>query len=170
MLESPIFISAVLGIVVGLVIFAISLLKATIPSGDRRFAYRYARKNYFMTRSEREFYNVLLPLVEHNYVVFAQVQLPTLLSHKIKGQHWQGALSHIDRKSVDFVICDKKFLSPQLVIELDDASHERFDRKLRDQEVEWIFDQAQIPLLRIPNHARFETQTLVQQLSQKNII
>lgn len=169
MLESPIFIIVVLAIVVGLVIFALSLLKTAIPS-DRRFSYRYTRKNYFMTRSEREFFNVLLPLVEHNYVVFAQVHLSTLLSHKVKGQHWQGALSHIDRKSVDFVICDKKFLSPKLVIELDDTSHERTDRQLRDQEVEWIFEQAQIPLLRIPNHTRFETQSLERQLSQKNVI
>lgn len=47
------------------------------------------------------------------------------MDHKIKGQNWQGALSHIDRKSVDIVLCDKNYIAPKLVIELDDKSHER---------------------------------------------
>lgn len=156
-------------LIIGSVGLALLMLKTKFPSIARRYNYHYARKHYFMTRSESDFFAVLMPIIEQNYIVFAQVHLPTLLSHKIKGQHWQGALSHIDRKSVDFVICDKKYLSPKLVIELDDASHERVDRQLRDQEVEWIFEQAQIPLLRIPNRARFDRQSLAQQLAQHDI-
>ena len=54
----------------------------------------------------------------------------------------------MDRKSVDFVFCDKDYCRPLLAIELDDYSHNREDRKIRDAEVERILQQAQLPLLR----------------------
>lgn len=142
------------------------LLRAKFPISSRQFNYRYKRKNYLMTRAERDFLNTLLSVVEQDYYVFAQVHLPTLLLHQIKGQSWQGALSHIDRKSVDFVICDRQYMSPKLAIELDDKTHLRPDRQLRDREVEQIFQLAGLPLLRIQNHGQFDPNILRQQLDQ----
>lgn len=69
----------------------------------------------------------------------------------MRGQNWRAALAHINRKSVDFVLCDKAYLSPKLAIELDDKSHGVLDRQDRDREVERILREAHVPLLRLEN-------------------
>jgi very-short-patch-repair endonuclease len=125
------------------------------PVGDfdeyekRKKLYVYRRKEYFMTKAERECYKALVQAVGNDYVVFAQVHLPTIIDEKIPGQDWRAARAHINRKSVDFVLCDKEYISPKLAIELDDWSHAREDRKERDTEVERLLDEAGMPLLRI---------------------
>src|ERR1035437_7044871 len=90
--------------------------------------YKYTRKDFLISRPEHEFFDILVEILENKYHVFTQVHLPTILDHKIKGQTWKAAFSHINGKSVDFVICDKAYIKPLLVIELDDKSHDRLDR------------------------------------------
>ena len=63
---------------------------------------------------------------------------------------------HISQKSVDFVLCDKAYISPKLAIELDDQSHERKERQERDLEVERVLNDAKLPLLRLENHGQFD--------------
>jgi very-short-patch-repair endonuclease len=126
--------------------------------------YQYRRKNFFLTRAEHECYDALIQAVGADYHVYAQVHLPTIIDHTIKGQDWRAALAHINRKSVDFVLCDKAYISPKLAIELDDKSHERPDRQERDQEVERILQQAEIPLLRLQNHGQFNQADLAQKI------
>ncbi len=118
--------------------------------------YRYTRKQFFLTRAEHECYDALVAAVGEKYHIFAQVHLPTILDNKAKGQNWRAALAHINRKSVDFVLCDKAYISPKLAIELDDKSHERPDRQERDREVERILSDAGVPLLRLENRGRFD--------------
>jgi very-short-patch-repair endonuclease len=122
---------------------------------EEKSKYQYNRRNFFLTRAEHEFYDTLVSAVGSEYYIFAQVHLPTLLDHAVRGQNWRAALAHINRKSVDFVLCDKAYISPKLAIELDDKSHERPDRQERDNEVERILQQAGVPLLRIVNNGRF---------------
>lgn len=118
--------------------------------------YRYAAKKWFLTPSERDFYNALGMAVGKDYRIFAQVHLDMLLDEKIVGQKWKWARAHINQKSVDFVLCDKDELLSRLVIELDDRSHEREERIERDVEVERILKEAGIPLLRIRNGRNFD--------------
>jgi very-short-patch-repair endonuclease len=132
---------------------------------QKREKYRYKKKNYFLTKSEHEFYDKLLAAVGDKYHIFAQVNLSNLLIHKIKGQNWKGAFAHINRKSVDFVLCDKEHLSPKLAIELDDRTHERPDRQERDRRVEGILKQAGIPLLRI-NNVSYNKEELIERIKE----
>lgn len=127
--------------------------------------YQYARKKFFMSRAEHEFYDVLTNAVGGQYFIFAQVHLPTLLDEKVKGQNWHAAFRHIDEKSVDFVLCDKAYISPVLAIELDDRSHDAQDRIVRDGEVERIFKAAGLPLLRIKNNGVFDAGDLTAKIS-----
>lgn len=101
-----------------------------------------------MTQTEAEFFVRLNQVVEERYFVFPQVHLSALLDHRVKGQDWRYAFRHINGKSVDFVLCDKQTLRPTYAIELDDKTHERNDRKKRDNEVERIFEEADLPLVR----------------------
>jgi len=111
--------------------------------------YRYRPKPRLMTPAEQTLYDQLRASLSDTYHIFPQIHLDAILDHTIKGQSWQGALSHIQRKSVDFVICDQK-MKPLLAIELDDHSHDQIDRIARDRVVEAIFQKIAIPLLRIP--------------------
>lgn len=128
--------------------------------------YLYNRKQFFMTRAEHGFYKTLLEAVGDRYFIFAQVHLPTLLDHKVHGQNWHAAFAHINRKSVDFVLCDKDYISPKLAIELDDSSHERPDRQERDRIVENILENAGVPLLRVKNNLNISPQDLAEKITK----
>ncbi|MFA5000208.1 MAG: DUF2726 domain-containing protein [Patescibacteria group bacterium] len=136
---------------------------------EEKIKYQYKKKNFFLTRSEHYFYDALVDAVGKDYRIFAQVHLSALVNHKISGQDWRAALAHINRKSVDFLLCDKAYLSPKLAIELDDRSHERPDRQNRDWEVERIFQAVGLPLLRLKNQAEFNSDNLAEQIKAKII-
>ncbi|MEJ0053287.1 MAG: DUF2726 domain-containing protein [bacterium] len=145
-------------IIIGIIIViavALAISRGGFADVAEKAKYRYNRKNFFLTRAEHECYDALVAAVGAEYRIFAQVHLPTLVDHTVRGQDWRAALAHINRKSVDFVLCDKAYLSPKLAIELDDKSHERPDRQERDREVERILREAAVPLLRLENHGHF---------------
>ncbi len=133
-------------------------------------AYQYKRKNFFLTRAEHQCYDALLQATKGEYHIFAQVHLPTLVDHAVRGQDWRAALAHINRKSVDFVLCDKTYISAKLVIELDDKTHERPDRQERDREVERILEYAGIPLLRIEHHDMFNIDELAEKIQRALVL
>jgi len=155
------FAFAVSAVAFVVILFAKSKKQST-PS-----KFSYTKKDFFMSRAEHECYDALIEAVGHDFYIFAQVHLPTIINHTVKGQNWQGALSHINRKSVDFVLCDKSYISPKLAIELDDKSHQETDRASRDQEVERILSEADIPLLRLENHGHFDSMVIQKQIQEK---
>lgn len=152
-------------VVVGVIVLAV--LKAIFEGGggDER-KYQYKRRNFFLTRAEHECYDALLAAVGSEYLVFAQVHLPTLVDNKVVGQNWRGAFRHINGKSVDFVLCDKAYISAKLAIELDDKTHERPERQERDREVERILQEAGLPLLRLENQGHFNPSELAQRIKE----
>ena len=102
-----------------------------------------------MTRAEEGVFRKLVELCEGQCYVVPQVHLSSLFEHKIRGQRYGAAFSHINGKSVDFVLLDQESLKPLCAIELDDSSHNATDRQERDQEVERIFAVAKFPLIRL---------------------
>ncbi len=143
---------------------AVTALNGTQEAEKSKTIYQYSSKKYFLTRAEHEFYNVLGQAVGNDFRIFAQVHLSSILDERIKGQSWTAARAHINRKSVDYLLCDKENISPKLAIELDDKTHERPDRIDRDTEVERILNQAGLPLLRIENNVGFEPTTIASQI------
>ncbi len=133
----------------------------------RKPLYNYKRKDFLISRPEHEFFDILVEILENQYHIFTQVHLPTILDHKITGQNWKGAFSHINGKSVDFVICDKSDIKPLLAIELDDKSHEREDRIERDSEVERMLKEAGMPLLRFENNGSFNKEEIKRSILEK---
>lgn len=152
------------------IIAVVAVLKEILTSknrlerGSEKRKYQYKRRNFFLSRAEHECYDALINAVGNDYYVFAQVHLPTLVDNKIVGQNWNGAFRHISQKSVDFVLCDKEYISPKLAIELDDKTHERPERQERDIEVGYILKEAGLPLLRLENHGRFDLSELSQKI------
>jgi hypothetical protein len=132
--------------------------------------YSYRAKEHLMTQAEENFFRMLSQAVSEKYLVFPQIHLSALLEHEIPGQDWTYAFRHINQKSVDYVLCDKITLKPVYAIELDDYTHrlnkDRFDR---DIEVERIFADAKIPLVRFRDYSRLTSDDIINKLSTARV-
>lgn len=118
----------------------------------KKTLYNYQSKQYFMTKSENDFFRMLNSVAGDRYLIFPQVHLSAILDEKIKGQNWKAAFKHINGKSVDYVLCDRQTLKPIYAVELDDYTHSYSNRQERDQEVERMFQSAGIPLVRFNDY------------------
>jgi len=126
-----------------------SFLLERVNSAKKQSQYRYFPKNHIMTKREEQLFTILNENFGNRCYIIPQVHLSALLNHKVKGQNWRGAFSHINGKSVDFVLLRRKDLSVVCAIELDDTTHSMEARAKRDVEVERIFRDAKISLVRL---------------------
>jgi very-short-patch-repair endonuclease len=127
------------------------LFSGKVISKDSNVSYEFKKRKYFMTSSENAFYKRLVSLYGDKYFIFPQVNVASILSEKINGQNWKAARNIINRKSVDYLICDKNYIMPLAAIELDDSSHDKEDRIKRDALVEQMFINSGMPLVRFKN-------------------
>ncbi|MEK7538445.1 MAG: DUF2726 domain-containing protein [Patescibacteria group bacterium] len=121
----------------------------------------YMKKSYLLTRAEHEFFVILEKAVEGQYYIFPQLALDKIVLLSGKGSLKSGYRNKIDLKSVDFVLFDKQNISPILVIELDDPSHEKPERQLRDGFVDRVLNHCGIPILHVtstPNEDNLRAQ------------
>ncbi len=123
------------------VVLVILLLVIAIRFKHRYF---YEKKTHLASRSEQKLYKNLLLLLPDDYKIHCQVSLISLL----KPADLRSARM-VWAKRMDYVITDKntKIL---LIIELDDASHQRKDRIKRDKFVNKVL-AGKHTLLRLTN-------------------
>ncbi|NCU34163.1 DUF2726 domain-containing protein [Candidatus Saccharibacteria bacterium] len=124
--------------------------------------YKYSAKKYIMTSAESECLKRLERICGEKYYIFPQIQLSSLLNHKIKGQNWQAALSRVQRKTVDFVLAEKTTMQTAYAIELDDRTHDRTDRVNRDSFVNQALNGSRIPLVRLRNINRMTDSDIIE--------
>jgi hypothetical protein len=110
----------------------------------------FKRKDYFFSKAEASFFLVLRQVIGDTHVIFPHVRLVDLLWLPRQAGNRLSLLNTVTAKHVDFVLCDARTFSPQLVIELDDSSHDRADRQERDEYVDQVLKDAGLPLLRVP--------------------
>ncbi|WP_170156973.1 DUF2726 domain-containing protein [Roseimicrobium gellanilyticum] len=109
----------------------------------------YRSKVYLMSKTERSFFGTLQEQMDGKFVVFSKVRLADIVKPvSVDGPSWWTAFHQLSSKHIDFVICDPASLALVCCIELDDASHERDDRKGRDGFVDATLAAAGIPFLR----------------------
>ncbi len=119
-----------------------------IGSGTRTGALPYRLRDHFLTKAEFSFYSVLRSAVGDRVVILCKINLNDLF-YVAKPNENQGARNRIDRKHVDFVLCDPKTMQPEVALELDDKRRERADRRERDGFVDRVFETAGLALVRI---------------------
>jgi len=104
-----------------------------------------------LSPAERSFFGVIQQAVASDYRIFAKVRLADIVRpvRSPSRSGWQSAFNRISGKHVDFVLCDSARLSVLAVIELDDQTHERFERGVRDGLVDSALAEARIPVLRV---------------------
>jgi hypothetical protein len=118
---------------------------------SERIEYPYLVRDDFLSPAELSFYLVLKSFVSEFALVCPKVSLGDLFYAKSSDNSKHRIYTNkIDRKHVDFLLCDPKTVCPILGIELDDKSHQRPDRQERDAFVEKVFLAAKLPLLRVP--------------------
>ena len=112
------------------------------------------RRKYLLTKAEQSFYEILREIARDQFV-FAKVRLADLIDADDRHRCWQANFNRVRGKHIDFVVCDSLF-RPRVAVELDDASHEREDRRERDYVVDRLFDAVRLPLARFPVRKKYD--------------
>ena len=109
----------------------------------------YRLRDDFLSPGELAFYRVLVTTVDDTATVLTKVNLSDLFFVSRPREN-AAYRNRIDRKHVDFLLCDATTMRPRVGIELDDRSHDAANRKERDRFVERVFETAGLPLVRVP--------------------
>ncbi len=142
-------------IVALLVLVAVVVLIFLARTGSRTTvaqAPQYRRRPALFTPAERSFAGVLDQVLDARYRVYGKVRVADIIE-PVPGKDrrlWQKAFNRINAKHFDFVICNSGDLVPVCVLELDDSSHQQRKRQQRDEMLQQICAQVQLPLIRVP--------------------
>ena len=108
----------------------------------------YRQRDDFLSASELSFYRVLISSIDGEYLICPKINLADIF-FVARPHENRSYRNRIDRKHVDFLLCNSKSMKPILGIELDDSSHSRRDRQERDEFVDQVFKAAGLPLLHV---------------------
>lgn len=123
----------------------------------------YRVRDDFLSRAEASFYRVLVNALGDRVVVLTKVNLADVFFVMTPAERMRYR-AKINRKHVDFLICQSGTMTPLLGIELDDFSHQRQDRQARDAFVDHVFESAALPLMRVPVKYAYNTKLLQEQV------
>ncbi len=136
-----------IGVVVAVGAAIKSLLGRARDAAPKSDPLPYARRNYFFSAAERSFYEVIRRLLPQ-HTVFAKVGLSDVIRVAKGTRSWRSYRNKIDRKHLDFVICDAD-LAPVVAVELDDSSHDAEERRERDEFVDLALAAAGLTIIHV---------------------
>lgn len=115
----------------------------------------------FMSYYEKYFYDILKDIErDYDVIVQPQVNLASVIEKNIKHKYVNELF-----RNIDFGIFDKNFHKLLLAIEINDSSHLKKDRIIRDLKVEKILNQANIKLIKcytnMPNEKLYVTNRIL---------
>ena len=123
----------------GFCIFA--LLYRPREKGEKPLA-KYERKASVMSRTEHKFLYTLRQINPAKYEVLPKVALFNVIN-KVTNAAYRNELFRV----CDYCFVDKDTFEPLLLVELNDSSHKRADRRMRDEKVAAICRSAGLPLV-----------------------
>lgn len=145
------------GIVVYALSFIILIYNARAKDDDGN---RYKAKRCLLSKPEMTAYGMLKTLLEPKFRVYPQIALLSIVD-KLNNTSYRNELFRI----VDFVVFDNA-LKPLLAIELNDASHNRSDRRERDEKVKSILTKAGIKIVFIPQSLLLDTKAFQKEIQK----
>lgn len=126
----------------------------------------YTRKK-LMTDYEYKFYNILKEL-EDNYTIVPQLNLAAVVK-KINNNRYYSELF----RNIDFAIFTKDYQELLLLIELNDQTHNNYNRKDRDLKVKKICNDIGLKLMtfytKYPNEKAYVINRIKNELSDNKI-
>ncbi len=126
----------------------------------------YQLQHNFLTPSELNFFQSLRRAVGNRAVICPKVRLGDVVWVNVKDRSQAvGYSNKINRKHVDYLLCDPATMKPLVGIELDDKSHQREDRQERDAFVDGVFAAAGLPLIHVPVKRAYVVDEIAAQLA-----
>ena len=104
----------------------------------------FKRKEFLMNIPERKFFKELQKIIPNNYIAFPQVLLSSIVRVTSSRKDFWKYHNKINRKTIDYVIFEKPYFKPVLVIEYDGKTHDKPDRIERDIKVKNILNSSGI--------------------------
>jgi len=120
-------------------------------------------RDRFLSPAELSFFHVLRRTIEDRLIITTKVRVSDLVYVVRRRENMKHA-NRIDRKHVDFVLCDAKTMQPRLIIELDDSSHSQEDRKARDELIDAVFSAANLPILHVKAQKSYSRKEISQNI------
>ena len=114
---------------------------------------KYYRKESIVTQVEKWMYNIINETISEEYMIAPKVGMKDYIGVK-SGKDYIKHFGHIAQKHIDFLICKKEDLSPVLGIEIDDLSHQKNNRKKRDQDNDQIYNAIGLKIIHIPTNTK----------------
>lgn len=124
-------------VIIAIIITVIIILSAKILSQNR---VRYEKKDCLLTELEKRYYREFCEIFGDRFIVLPQINLATVIDKVSPGFRTELF------RNVDFGVFDHN-LTPILLIEINDPSHNRDDRIARDENVKKICKKAGLPLI-----------------------
>lgn len=119
----------------------------------------YFARTHLLSKGELAFYHALRGVLPAGLIVSFKVRLSDVIN--CPGDAWrQGFGARISQKHLDFVVVDAGTTAVRFVIELDDKTHARRDRRERDDFVDRALGTAGVPILRVPAAASYDPAAL----------
>jgi len=116
-------------------------------------------RRFLLTRNEAAFCQVLMAVVGDRYLVSCKVRLADIIT--CSERDWRrGHANRIAQKHVDFVLTHVTSSQIVAAVELDDRSHLRPERRLRDVFLNDLFRRMRVRLIRIPASWHYDRATL----------
>lgn len=131
----------------------------------------YERCEGLLTQAERSFYYVLLQALEAmglRTIVCPKVGLRDVFRVVIHDNaEYMSYLNKINRKHVDFLLCDPRGMELIAGVELDDSTHLSERGRARDAFVEKVYAAAGLPLLRFRVQHTYDIPDMVRYMRQE---
>ena len=135
--------------------------------GKARAEWPYVRQpKGLLSKAEFSFFRVLQQACGDRYVVLIKVGLGDLVTVKAGTENWQSYRNKIDRKHIDFVLCDPQTMHVVAAVELDDQSHNSEKSRQRDEVKNKACEAAGLPLIRFKAQRSYDPKVIVAELGK----
>ena len=115
----------------------------------------YFPRQFLLSKGELAFYRAMCQALPPRVLVSFKVRLSDIIN--CPGGAWkQGFGAKISQKHLDFVVVDAATTAIRFVVELDDRTHRRRDRRDRDAFVDAALAAAGVPIVRVPAAASYD--------------
>lgn len=146
--------------IIAFIIFTILLEKDNNYEEDEENL-PYSKKDFLLNIYEKKFFIELEKIIPENYFIYPQVLLSNIVKvNNVSKKDFWYYQNKINRKIVDFVIFEKKSLTPFLVVEYDWTTHNKADRIERDLFVNEVLESAWIKIIHIKHSKNLDIENI----------
>lgn len=123
----------------------------------------YRLRDDFLSPAEFSFFKVLSSVVGPQLTIQSKVRLADIFFVARPNDN-RAFFGKISQKHLDFLVCDSVAMQPVFGVELDDSSHNRNSRQVRDELIESVCKAAGLPLLRFPAQRDYDPREIAAQV------